>query len=317
MNNKTIDYEKEYQTIEELAQMLKFAKMPEDNVEKLKNAIMKHIFTVKGLAFYSELGESTLGKTLEESKFNNSYTGWIYFKTFKDVMNAYGLKDKKTGELIPFMKLFNNLINLRKNSIIKEKIEEQDYFNVKAKEERMSALVRKHVNLKETQSRFNVLNLDKVIKIMKDQKCSDDELAKAQLIMDNSLVCADYVSGQEDPDNGTWLSDTTAVSRYEDSENAINRLTKGIDKAIHNTTNKTVKKYILYYTNMQLVNYVPSEGTNFKLQLEPYMDMKLLKYLQCSEIDDEVQVLADYLNQERETVRKNLRKAKLAIAMAA
>lgn len=317
MNNKTIDYGKEYQTIEELAQMLKFGKMPEDNVEKLKNTIMKHIFTVKGLAFYNELGESTLGKTLEESKFNNSYTGWIYFKTFKDVMNAYGLKDKKTGELIPFMKLFNNLINLRKNSIIKEKIEEQDYFNVKAKEERMSTLVRKHVNLKEAQSRFNVLNLDKVIKIMKDQKCSDDELAKAQLIMDNSLVCADYVSGQEDPDNGTWLSDTTAVSRYEDSENAINRLTKGIDKAISNTQNKTVKKFILYYTNMKLANYVPSEGTTFKLQLEPYMDMKLLKYLQCSEIDDEVQVLADYLNQERETVRKNLRKAKLAIAMAA
>lgn len=317
MNNKTIDYEKEYQTIEELAQMLKFRKMPEDNVEKVKNAIMKHIFTVKGLAFYNELGESTLGKTLEESKSNNSYTGWIYFKTFKDVMNAYGLKDKKTGELIPFMKLFNNLINLRKNSIIKKKIEEQDYFNVKAKEERMSALVRKHVNLKETQNRFNMLNLDKVIKIMKDQKCSDDELAKAQFIMENSLVCADYVSGQEDPDNGTWLSDTTAVSHYEDSENAINRLTKGIDKAIHNTKNKTVKKYILYYTNMKLVNYVPSEGTSFNLQLEQYMDMKLLKYLQCSEIDDEVQVLADYLNQERETVRKNLRKAKLAIAMAA
>lgn len=317
MNNKTIDYKKEYQTIEELAQMIKFGNISKVKQERLKNEIMKHIFVVKGLSFYNELGENTLGKTLEESKSNGSYSGLIYYKTYKDVLKAYGMEDKETGELIPFMKLFNNLVNLRKNSIVKEKVEEQDYFNAKAKEERMNTLLRKSLKSKEEKNRFNVLNLDKVLQTMKEHKCSKEELEQAQYIMENSLVCTDYIASQDDPENGTWLSDTASVYRFEDSENAIERLTKGIDKAINSTSNKTVKKYILYYTNMKLISYVPTEGTAFELQLEPYRDKKLQKYLQGAEIDDEVQVLANYLNQERETVRKNLRKAKLAIMMAA
>lgn len=316
MNKKNIDYEKENSIIDTLAYQIKFGQTSKTSM--LTNEIMRHILIVKGFSYYLDFDKTVIDQTLEEVGTDDNYSGKVIMETYNDVMRIYGMKDQTTGTIIPFMKLFNNLWNLRKNKIIKEKIEEIDYYNAKAKESSMRTFLKK--NLKSSNQgdkRFNVLNIDKVTKALEENNSSPAVIQEAQFIMANNIVSADsIVDDENNEDSGTCQSDAVVIYDYEAADSAITTIVDGIEYALKNAKSPVIKRFILIHANIEFLNFVPSIGNNNFIQLKKYADKDLLRYLFQVDIDDEVQAVANYLKLERETVRKNLKKAKQALKEA-
>ena len=302
--------------IEKLAYTIKFAKLPEGKRPELMNRLTEIILSSKGLTSFIDLDQGTASHTLAEYRGYEKYSGLVYANVIKDVFNFYGMKDSKTGKIIPYMKLFNNLLKMREHSITKEKCEEKDYDNAKTREALMRSLVKAKV--KNSSDRVpNLNNEEKMVKYLENNGCSQEIIDQARRILANSYVSSDALPSKDDPESTIWQSDAVAIDDYEASEAAVRAIEDCLQVALANTTSPTLREYILYYVNLKLFSYVPSFGKTCHASLFQYYDPELLSFATKLNTDDEAIVLSKYLNIAEESARKNVKKAKKALERAA
>lgn len=302
--------------IEKLAYTIKFTELPKGKRPELMNRLTERILSVKGLDSFVELSDKTLGHSLTESRSYSNYSGLVYANMIKDVLNAYGMTDKKTGKIIPFMQLFNKLLKLRENTITKEKCEEKDFANVKAREARMRALVKNVVD-NTTAKAPNMLNADNIVAFLQSNNCAPESIAEAKNILANSYVSSDMLASEKDSETIVRQSDFTSVVNHEASENAIRAIVDGIEAALKNTSSPTVRDYILYHANLKFFSYVPTVGETCHASLLQYYIPDLLCFAAKLNTDDEAIVLSKYLHIAEESASKNVKKAKKALALVA
>lgn len=311
MTNFTTNYETEYAEIERMAFLIKFSNLEQGKKANLENKILGLILKVKGMGAFA-CPTDVEGKCLSEYKGYSTYAGDVIYDMYRDVMRKFGYKDNATGEIIPFMQLFNYMYNLRKNRITKVKREETDDMNVKVKNELMSELFRKNVKMTKNDHKINLMNLDNVKKVLIAKGCGDSVLRSAENIMGSSYVGSDVIEIEGSEEGCVIQSDSVAVTRYADAASAMQAIAGGLDNALLAAKSPTLKKYITYLVTIKATHYVPTAGTSNGVYLDCFLDKDFYHYLCTADSDaDEVRLLADYLHQERETVRKNLRKAAL------
>lgn len=304
---------KEYAEIEELVRVLKYTFVPKLKKQQLQNQLVKLVLTVKGLSKFVDAA-NVINVCMADLPGYNGYSGGIFFEAYRYAWENYGRVDQTTGEVMPFMLLFNNLYKLKRNKLVREKIEEADGLSMKAKEERMRAFLRQRHLLKPNEPKINVLNLGNVKALLDKAKLGPKAHAEAESIIANCLVSSDVVTDSEGSETLVAQSDSVARSRYEDAESAMLTIVDGVEFALTNTRSLTLQRYICYYVTLKALSFQPTVGMNTGVYLDKYVDKDLASYMQrANPFGDETTVLAEYLHQERETVRKNLRKAQLAL----
>lgn len=304
---------KEYAEIEELVRVLKFTFVPKLKKQQLQNQLVKLVLTVKGLNRFVD-ATNVINVCMADLPGYNNYSGGVFYEAYKYAWENYGRVDQTTGEVLPFMLLFNNLYKLKRNKLVREKIDEVDGLSMKAKEERMRAFLRQRRLLQANEPKINVLNLGNVKALLTKANCSPEDHAQAERIISNCLVSSDLVPDSEGSETLFAQSDSVAGCRYEDAEGAMLTIVDGVEFALAHCNSATVQRYIRYYVTLKALNFAPTVGMSTGVYLDKYVDKDLLHYFrEEASRAEELTVLAEYLHQERETVRKNLRKAQLAL----
>lgn len=93
-------------------------------------------------------------------------------------------------------------------------------------------------------------------------------------------------------------------------ENILIRIENMCDKVIISVASKTDRKYIKYFWTLKIIK----AGYDDISAVEKCIDLDLYQYCQNKDMSDQTTILAEYLGKQRETVRKNLRKAEVTIS---
>lgn len=296
--------------IEDLAYKLKFG-----NLSRTQNEITMLRFTTELLKYKNlnryipkslEHVDSLLMQTENETK----YDGEIFTKALQSALAAYGKKDVETGELIPFLKIFNSHYGIKEKGIKPAAFNELRA-DSKIKSGRINDLLVKIANahgMSFERNRFNVLNRKNLEKKLADLKASDDERNEVFYVLDNTYITKDAVAdGETGEDSDAYISDEMAYKQAELSDYAAQLISDAFERGFTCCKTRTERKWFKCIAAFKFLNIL---GDNMLFVLEKYMDKGFVHYyLQTVNPKvREIEILAAYMQVETETARKKIKK---------
>ena len=282
-------------------------------MKALRDKLALLVLEDKGLA--SCVCYTVAGAVVEENPKFQYFDDKVFAAAFSYAEKTFGKLDEATGEVIPFMQLFNYAWNLKQGDIYLLKNEESNGFNRSRKKYLMEFFLEdccKRAGIRRTE-RFNVLQIDKVEKWLLDNDFGAAEIEKAHTILENSYVVNDETPTADEEQNGYRLSDSTSYMEQGCSDRAVEAISLMAEKAYKAAGQKNFHK-MRYLLTLNYVGYEAKSGQSYGLYIDDVFDPELADYIRRHGYpEDKAATLADYLGIKRETARKMLRAMKTVL----
>lgn len=334
------------QSIEELAYAIKFdfdkynrnklTRFKSDLASKLLNKIHLSSFAGNSFEEISKVDENLSikdnkkivdNKLLEHNYQYKKYDGESFTKAYKSALEAYGKLDEKTGERIPYIKLFLSHYSYKKLEIKSQKLKE-DYSKLErdlAKSEIMLFLNKLAQKLKKDKLPKNFsFNYKNSIDFIENLNLDEQEKLKAitiiKRIYKNNTI--EHISGiieeNEKGDKKLYTGFSQKSCEYAENHNeVVDIFCSLVDKLYESIEDKDLKQYAQYYITMKIIlkyklkdndNYIIDDYINKDLEFFYYE--KFSNYKEDKYIKD---IIAEYVGKASDTVRKKIDKVKKII----
>lgn len=327
---------KKPQGIEELAFAIKFLtdEYTKVEIQRFKSDLAGEILKKINLSDFTKdyQGKTYLGKDsddfcgnndsklLEESYQNKEYDSEAIVRAYQSSLKSYGMRDEKTGEIIPFLQIFRSHYKYKKLDIAKIKLKENRYdIEIKEKEEQIKDYL---VALNEKWGKKELpdvmWNYDRAVLFIRNLSMDKDNRDKAlQTLTD--LYTTSYVKREsgiptEDVEGNQVESSSfeqVAINSEREKATQVDRLTSLIEN-LYVEVDDDLKLYAKYYITMKILLKYKILGHR-NTEIEFYIDKHLEEfyYRNYSNYTDEKyikDIIADYIGKKSDTVRKKLNK---------
>lgn len=284
---------------------------------KLINLLLEY----KGLYAFANLSNSE-SRTMDQLYNADEYSGIIFTEVYQFARDHYGKLDVKTGNRIPFLKLFNYAYSLKKSDLLREQLEEtkgddQAIKRAKLRELAYSAGKNEGIAITSKDLDFNLLNRSKLAEMLVNKGFSDEVFEQAMAILDNSHICGLEAGGNEDDeDSDGLLSDTGDHAKYELAKRVLMQLADRIDRESVKLIKPNDKKLLKLLVTVEFCKYIPSFAElNPTLLLGQYLDLGFMNFCRNNpQFKDTEDALAAYSGKKRETLLKNFSRVRKLLA---
>lgn len=302
-NNK-----QDHRLIEELAYKIKFGNLNETQTEIARIRFLSELFKYKNLSGYLAQNLQKDDNLLIKTENKKEYDSEAFTKAFQSALAAYGKKDETTGELIPFLKLFNSYYNFKKLGIKTAAFNEQRA-DSKIRRGRINDLLAK-IAAKYGQDyerdSFNVLNSGKLQKMLDEWQVNKKEKECVLHVLENNWVGSDDIADSETgDDSGTYLSDAVAFKRKELSDNTTQLIADAFERGLANCKTTAARRWFKCIVAYRILNEF---GDKIPFVLQKFADKDFAEYYIKSVSPElrEIDILAAYMQVESETARKKV-----------
>ena len=273
----------ELNDIETLADTIKNKKLSPVKKQILQSKLASILLKKINLGQFSdpEDGQENIDaqKSSEELRNFANYNSKAFAKAFKSSFEKYGMRDKKTDKLIPFIQIFLSHYSLKKRDIQKDRLEEQAYVGTDMQKDAVKLFLenaaKKH-NLPVSdvnENVKNVLNYNKANQYLIDIGATEDELENFYKVFYFNYVQQDEQPAGKEGDGISYASDKVAPEQYSQSTVILLNLTDNITRALSDDSlqkDPTLKKYVKYFIYSKILLYL-ADG-NHCLELEEFLD---------------------------------------------
>lgn len=306
---KTINREERQKTINNLARQMKAEQDPGKKC-RLRNKLTEMV--LEDIGFIGYIKGFTSETTLEEHKSFEYYDNMVFAAAFSYAEKDFGRRDNLTGDEIPFMRLFNYAWKLKGPDIIAHKNEETGGANRSAKRTYMKIFLDNCCKEKGIRfdGRFNLLNLEAVLKWLRDNGFGSDKERRAEYIIENSVVISDELVRETDEEGVFYVSDKAYVEQYYCSERVLQAICDRAERAIKYVEPRKVKQ-MRYWLTLEYTGGEAEDHGIYGMYLREILDSDLAEFIRKKNYpDDYAGVLAEYLGFKRDTTRRMIREMK-------
>ncbi len=299
---------KQDRLIEELAYKIKFGNLSGTQADIAMIRFSSELLKYKNLNRYLLQNLQTGDNLLVQTENKKEYDGEAFTRAFQSALAAYGKKDEATGELIPFLKLFNSHYKLKKQGIETAAFNEQRADN-KIRKGRINDLLAKiagKYGQDFERDSFNVLNSEKLQKKLEEWQVSKEKKEIVLYVLDNNWVGSDDIADTETgDDSGTYLSDAVAFKRKELSDNTTQLIADAFERGLANCKTTAARRWFKCIAAYRILNEF---GDKIPFVLQKFADKNFAEYYIKLVSPDlrEIDVLAAYMQVETETARKKV-----------
>lgn len=315
-------------SIEELACAIKFDFKEYRKTElirfksNLAAALLKKIHL--GEFSVNEKGNLKKDEQLSQSWKINDYNGEVFTKAFKSALESYGKLDEKTGEKIPFERIFISHYTIKKPQVKVDKYKEDNYrleINLKINTIKLFLQQQaKKLGNSRLPDELKIGKLDDCIEFLRslnaDKAATERAINKLTDLFTDRYVQRVRPVSEDDEDENISMVDFAGQDDGVKAE-VIDKIADGIDRCLSEIEDKDMLNYAQYYITMKIILKYKVVGFNNQI-LDEYVnkDLEKLYFEKYSQYEDEKYVkdiVADYTGKRPDTVRKKLDKVKKLI----
>lgn len=278
---------------------------------RLETKLLKEIMRMLKLgAFASDDPDTSIPMDTWGDK--EYYSGVVITQAWNYAIANYGKRDKETGEIIPFGKLWNSVWNIKSPDIILEFLEDEDGMNQRCKKAKVIDSLEQEAEksgIDFQRPNFNVLNKGKLESHMADEGYSKKAIENAIAAGETSYISSDLLAADDDDDDrqGLYQSDIVVyngfMSNCSESDCVIDAILNGNDIA-KRPLDKEYLRYFATYISMTKSN----DDYHVKLELSSMEDKAFASFMNANNVyDDLVDAVVAYKHDKRPTVLKNIR----------
>lgn len=274
----------------------------------------------------NEKGDLKKDDQLSQNWKINDYNGEVFTKAFKSALENYGKLDEKTGERIPFERIFISHYTIKKPQVKVDRYKENNYnVEIKLKTNAIKLLLQqqaKELANKRLPDDLKIEKFDDCVVFLRSLNADVEATEKAinkltDLYMDRYVQRVRPVLGENEDEE---ISMADFAGQEQVREAVVDKIAYGLDKALSDISNfkdKSLEQYACYYITMKIILRYKINGFNNQI-IDEYVDKDLEKlyFEKYSQYEDEKYVkdiVADYTGKRPDTVRKKLDKVKKLI----
>lgn len=309
MNNVISYKEMQDMTIEELAQLIKFAELAEYKVEAARDLLAKK------LAKKAHQGWATMSdqmdKTLEELPGADKNSGISSTKALNYALGVYGKLDANTGLLIPFEKHYWAAFGLKNQDAVNEFLTHTRGEEQKARQEAVKELVRTVAerNGKEKEiPRISLLKKDNLLQVLGKVGATAEEIKKGEKLLEEALVVRDVCYDDKGEECGSYLSDSTSITNYNDAESAADMVVSGLECAFLLAETEKEKQSLRCLVTLRFDGYRSSGNYASVNDFSKFVDADLKAILETT-CEKDKDVLMDYMGVKDRELRRRMARA--------
>ena len=310
-NHQSISYEEmEKMNIEALARLYKYGQLDKYGAVMAENLIIRKL-SIKAHQGWA-LDDGKGNKTFEEFFGSEGYFGEALTKAWDYAIKAYGQKDEKTGEIIPFEKHFWSAFGLKNRDTKTEYLNYIRGDEQKAKAEEVRTFVFNIAKKNGKQNlipRTSLLKRENLQKVLKEVGGTEEECQAAEILLASCRVFRDLCLDENGEENGSYLSDAASIDRYYEAEAALDAVVAGLEKALELATKAKEKQIIKCLATLQILEYQASNNYAAVSDLSRFVDKDLLIFKKGLDKEDR-ELLMDYLGVKDRELRRRLARAK-------
>lgn len=283
--------------------------------------LLSMIFHVKKLSAFA-LGRFHERETLKETPNAWKYEGDKIYDCYRYAKKAYGMMDENTNTPVPFMKLFNHVFKLKIKDILKEATKDQNPFDFKIKEQKLSELLA---------NAYSAVGLDpkdapsaEVSKKWMEDKLQaigapEEFFKEMNYIISHVFVSlGELAATTKEDENGdkNYLIDKNEKNNFEAKTRAIFKLWDTVEAARAELKANGKQKDLHLLDALLTIKIAPFYGhldAVSKVMCEDFIDPFLMNYLEDAQIAAEVTerdldalFYADFKGIKYNTARKKL-----------
>lgn len=252
-----------------------------------------------------------LSKTLVDDIVTSAVT-----ETFTIALNNCRKAYLETGERKIFLKEFNAIIGIYVDKGIGEALGDED----KYRKNMIYSLTKRIEKLYGEATGFKAKNYT-VSEAKLKEYFESFGIPKEEYIEElNEIYHEKHIENTDfdvsDEDNTVAHAAASAMARdnkADVAEKAMLHITVLLDKLIDSDIGKTDLKYVKYVFTIEVIK----SGVVNTEDLQQYLEMDFYDFAKVKDLDDEATLLSEYLSKQRETVRKNINKARKLMLEAA
>ena len=251
------------------------------------------------------------GETLEQSFGYGAYSGRVLFEAIDFAVRTYGKVSRNTGKVIPFCQLVNSALKLKAPDVVKEKLDDREAEDQRAKEAAVKAFLRRLCKEKGYPApalKFNVLNKEAVTRFLETIGASEQDLALAMYLIESKLVVSDnFNMDDEDDNNVVNVSNLQAYRDFQASEvhldGAFDTIHRTLVKAGPSKEGKALKQLLTYHC----VDQGAEGNLNVVMFLKDDLDPDFQKFLRSyAGVPKDDRAIVAFTGKKLDTVQKNL-----------